>query len=463
MAWTAVLFSAIMVALALPNDLSASGFSLIGAVALVPLLLAVYGAKSWRTAARMGALFGAVSTAAANYWLAFFGEFSVWTIGGTVLGYTGYNAILFGYLFHLSRNPRFRTLRIAVLWTGYEYLKSVGFLGYPWGLIAYPATNLLPLAQLAELTGVWGLSFLMAFANTSIAELVFSVGAFDAVGVATPAHDRRSVVQPAVAAVLLFLVAAGFGQYRLTHRVEPQGRISVLLVQQNVNSWTPGRFPEALSQAQNLTREGIKKSGRPDLIIWSETALRRPYVNLDEYYRVNPPGDSFLEFLRETGAPLVTGTPLWVSPDTNDLMNGAVLIFPDGSVGGRYGKQQLVPFAESIPYYENEAVKAFFRNVIGIYGSWVAGEASTVMEVPSAGIVIGTPICFEDAFGWVSRSMVKNGAQVLINLTNNSWSRRASAQTQHYIAARLRAIEVRTPLVRGTNSGLTAVVKGPAG
>jgi apolipoprotein N-acyltransferase len=71
---------------------------------------------------------------------------------------------------------------------------------------------------------------------------------------------------------------------------------------------------------------------------------------------------------------------------------------------------------------------------------------------------IGTPICFEDAFGWVTRDMVANGAEILVNLTNNSWSRQNSAQTQHYAAARLRTVELRTTLVRGTNSGLSGVV-----
>jgi apolipoprotein N-acyltransferase len=138
------------------------------------------------------------------------------------------------------------------------------------------------------------------------------------------------------------------------------------------------------------------------------------------------------------------------------------VIDPRGELLGAYGKQQLVPFAESIPFWSVPAVQEFFRTVIGIYGTWVPGAATTVLSLDAAStgrpVLIGMPICFEDGFGWVPREMVRGGAEILVNLTNNSWSRQYSAQTQHFVAARLRTIELRTTLVRGTNSGLSGVI-----
>ncbi|MFW5826453.1 MAG: hypothetical protein ACOCU4_00080, partial [Alkalispirochaeta sp.] len=197
-----VLASAVLLPVALPNEFLPWGATLPGLVALVPAFLAVYRTPSRKTASRLGLVFGVVSTAIGNYWLAFFGEFSIWTIGGAVVGYAGYNYILFGFLHFLAHTDRLarrdrldrhgrldhrphppvsylrvgqwtmRPLVIAVAWTGYEYLKSVGFLGYPWGLIAYPiAKGNLP-AQIAEIAGIWGLSFLGAYMNAAIAEAV---------------------------------------------------------------------------------------------------------------------------------------------------------------------------------------------------------------------------------------------------------------------------------------------------
>lgn len=474
-------FSALLLPLALPNELFSLGMLLPGLVALVPVFLVVYRSDTWRQAARLGALFGAISTAVANYWLAFFGDFSVWTIGGAVLGYTGYNYILFGYLHYLVHGSGafrwraqrratignvFRPLRIAVAWTAYEYLKSVGFLGYPWGLVAYPLATWLPLAQGAELAGVWGLSFLAAWINSAIAEAVFVREN------PTGGAPRWAVHNHLIAVGLVCLVTVGFGFLRL-HQLDPERNppersFQALLVQQNVDSWEPGRFSDALARAQLLTLTALQDhanaGGCPvDFVVWSETSLRRSYHGPDDFYRTVPAELPFVYFLDVLGMPLITGAPMPAGTEGLDFSNSAIVIDADGTVAGIYAKQQLVPFAESIPFWEFEVVREFFRGIVGVYGTWMPGRESTV--VPLTGVVrngeplrIGLPICFEDGFGWVPREMVNNGAELLVNLTNNSWSRQDSAQTQHYVAARVRSIELRTTLVRGTNSGLSGVV-----
>lgn len=496
------LFSAVLLPLALPNELFPWGIALPGLVALVPVLIAVYRAPTLRAATRLGALFGIVSTAIGNYWLAFFGEFSVWTIGGAMVGYALYNYILFGYLYYFIHIPRdkdtthppdhwYRPLRVALLWTAYEYLKSVGFLGYPWGLVAYPLAVWLPVAQGAELTGVWGLSFLAAWVNGAIAELIHRRdritsphdGTTSGVCTVTGAgSESRTGVFPRVfpgavlhlaAAGLVILVVAGFGLLRLQQfQPDPDRKsLRVLLVQQNIDSWQPGRFSAALERAQQLTIDTLaehERSGQPavDFVLWSETSLRRPYLRNDGFFHTTPEAMPFTTFLAYIGRPLVTGAPMPVDEKGLDYTNSALVIAPDGRLLGEYAKQQLVPFAESIPFWELSAVQSFFRDAVGVFGTWRPGMESTVVEIPLDGendagieaIPVGLPICFEDGFGWVPREMVRNGARVLVNLTNNSWSRQDSAQTQHYVAARLRSIELRTPLVRGTNSGLSGVV-----
>ena len=467
-----------LLALALPNDFVPFGMAPLGTVALVPVLYLVYRCNSSKEAARMGALFGALSTALGNYWLAFFGEFSVWTLGGAVLGYTGYNYMLFAFLHHAVRNIRDlrRPVIIATVWAGYEYLKSVGFLGYPWGLIAYPLAAGPALAQFAELTGVWGLSWLGAFTNAAVAHLLdHRVPAPTAVQLDTPWYTqssagsivlrspdcsccgRTTALNALKAAAALTAAVALFGTIRLTQPVPTVARVPMVLVQQNVDSWRPGAFVEALAQAIDLSRRGLTEAPG-SLLVWSETALRRPYIEEDDYYATRPPDYPLRSFLADQNAILLAGAPMFVSEHRDDMTNSAVLIGPDGKLRGNYGKQQLVPFAEQIPGWNLPAVQRFFRNVIGLYGTWVPGNGPQSFEVPEFGIRVAAPICFEDAFGDVVRRLVETDADVLINLTNNSWSRRNSAQIQHLVAARLRTIENRRVLVRGTNSGLTGVI-----
>ena len=130
-----------------------------------------------------GALFGAVSSVASNFWLLFFQSFSVWTLGGVTLAYVAYLSVLAPLLRFIAGAPgsgprrtppamprAYRPIAVAVMWTLYEYLKSSGYLGYPWGLIAYPVHALTPLVQFVDITGVWGLSLLMALVNAVAAE-----------------------------------------------------------------------------------------------------------------------------------------------------------------------------------------------------------------------------------------------------------------------------------------------------
>ncbi|SIQ84810.1 Apolipoprotein N-acyltransferase [Alkalispirochaeta americana] len=491
------LFSAALLTLALPNELFVWGSPFLGLVALIPVFLALYRSSSRNKAALLGVVFGAASTAGANYWLAFFGEFSIWTLGGAMAGYAGYNYLLFTFLFDAihrgSPRPRsipgeralagegllpgeswHRPLHLALLWTGYEFLKSVGFLGYPWGLIAYPLSLWTGLAQSAELVGPWGLSFLAAWINAIGAELLLqyrSEGVL--VALAKRLRARPFLTRPldhhVVAAGALVLVLGGFGHYRLaTLGPDDHHRsVHILLVQQNIDSWQPGLFSEALLQAQDLTLEALQEHQQTspeavDFVLWSETALRRPYRQDDSFYEEVPDQLPFREFLRRLDIPLLTGAPAAAGEgqEPEDYHNSAILISPEGTLLASYGKQQLVPFAESIPFWHVPAVQRFFRTVVGLYGTWVPGGSSAPVKIPAGDTILlaGLPICFEDAFGWVPREMVLEGAEILINLTNNSWSRQDSAQTQHYLAARLRTIELRRPLVRGTNSGLTAVI-----
>ena len=154
-----------------PDESFFWGNAVLGFVCIAPIFYAVSRAPTFGFASILGLIFGVFSTVLANYWLMFFQGYTIWTMGGTVLGYMGYNALLFPFLRGVSRlSIRYRPFLLAVAWCVYEYFKSIGFLGYPWGLVAYPAGAFLPLIQFVDVTGVWGLSFLMALINSLAAE-----------------------------------------------------------------------------------------------------------------------------------------------------------------------------------------------------------------------------------------------------------------------------------------------------
>jgi apolipoprotein N-acyltransferase len=424
----------------------------------------------------VGAVYGLVYGFASNYWLMFFGEFSVWTIGGVTLGYTIYHSVLAPVLGTHRWLPGWaRPLALALFFAGYDYLRSIGFLGYPWGLMGYPAASVTVLIQHADLTGVWLLGFVVVLGNAVIAEIV------DRRRWGVERGHRRAIIAGGGAFLVLSFLIVLYGTLSLRQERPIAATARMILVQQNSDSWARGNELPALLQAQRLTLRAVEEAtagtqapapgeapgqaagdGSPpvDLVVWSETSLRRLYTENRGFYRENPPELPFLSFLRELPAPLLTGAPVLVDASERQVGNGALLLNQQGEVMQYYAKRQLVPFAERIPFWNVPFVQRFFRTVVGLGGVWTPGEEYRLfeLEAPDGALRYATPICFEDAFSYVCRDMVREGADFLVNLTNNSWSRTDSAQVQHYVAAKFRSVENRITLVRSTNSGLTTVV-----
>lgn len=449
-ALTYTVLSAILFPLALPNELFPLGSALLGTVALVPLYLAFCRTTHTRTAVRLGIVFGALSTIIGNYWLVFYEDYSLWTIGGTTLGYVGYNLVLAGFLWVTTRaHESYRPILFALAWTAYEYFKSIGFLGYPWGLAGYPFSSVLVISQLSAITGVWGISFLAVYANTALAE-VLTARSFHA-----PAYRHLAMV------ALLVVASTVYGSIQMRSLPPTNESLQLVLVQQNADAWNTDNVARPLRISQEETKAALARSDAPDLVVWSETALRYLFPQGWSWYERNPPEEPFVEFLAGLPVPLLTGAP-YQNPDDETAIHNATLLFSEeAEILQWYGKQHLVPFAEAIPFFEHEAVRRFFREAVGLTGTWAPGPSARLFTVESDSgrpVSIATPICFEDGFAYVNRYFVRAGADVLLNLTNNSWSRTNSAQTQHFVAARYRAIESNRGLVRSTNSGYTAVI-----
>ncbi|MBN2811391.1 MAG: apolipoprotein N-acyltransferase [Spirochaetales bacterium] len=452
--------SAGLLVLSIPNELMPLGSFSIGLIALAPLYLALLGNKGKSRAGLMGGLLMLLVHLGSSFWLAYFKEFAIFTLGASALGcfLIGVPA---GFVFRSSikiRRP-LRPFLFAAAWTVWEWGKSIGFLAYPWGTVSMSAHRALIPAQIAEITGTWGISYLMALFSAVFAECVFSVASGS---IRNDLKRSAPLFKTLAFSAFLWGAALCFGSYRLVAPRSPSGTLAVTLVQQNADSWADGGAKKAMETSQRLTGESIAAAGKkPDLIVWSESTLPFPFAEYRNRFKRFPESYPFLDFLKDTDVPLLVGAPVVVDEENWGLSNSAVLISPEGVVTDWHAKVQLVPFAEYMPFTEYEWVRNFFDALVGFSRGWVPGTKikSLVLHTENAGTVrFAAPICFEDAFSSLVADFHNTGSNLLINMTNDSWSKTDSAEYQHHAAALFRAIELRTTLIRSTNAGYSTVI-----
>ena len=479
------MLSSALLALSLPNELFSWGNPALGLVALAPLFVALAHTESYREAYVAGAVFGGLAHGLSSYWLWFFKDFRFWTLGSTVLAYMFIYGFVAVYLRGaIKRGGLARPFVFALAWVVYEWGKSSGFMGYPWGLLAYSWNTVLPATQIAESTGVYGLSFALALVSATVGDILCPppvalpspadkgaertpVGRlrFALPGRPAGADSRFLAVGQLVVAVVLLAAVYSYGLVALDRPRVERGSVKAVMVQQNVDSWS-GAEADGLAVSIALARKAIAEAGRsPDVVLFSETTLRRPWNGFQRFFAKTPRGDPLAKFIADSGAYLFTGAPEILDYETYEATNSVILIDPDGKQVGSYAKMHPVPFAEAIPFWEYDAFRSFIQDVVGLESGWVMGSERVVFDLPTkdAGVVrFSAPICFEDAFAYLCREFARDGAELLVNLTNDAWSKTESAEIQHFVAARFRAIELRRTLVRSTNGGVSAVV-GPDG
>jgi len=451
-----VTLSALLFALALPNELYNWGNPLLGYIALIPFFYTLYTSEKLSGTLVKSAYFGLLSTSLIYFWLLYFQDFSLWTLSGVVFVHIIFFILLGPILAAAGKYPRYiRPFITAGIWVIYEYLKSIGYLALPWGLMAHTSGTFLPIIQISDITGQWGVSFLIVLVNTVLLEFLMVQP--------IPFKLPRFLIRISLFTSLLIFSSLLYGIFSLHTKIPVIGKINAILVQQNADSWISGNEMESIRTGQILTRNTLKKAEKkPDIIIWSENAFRYPYTEGSLRYRHDPVNDPFDRFLKEVNIPILVGSPYILNPKTYAALNAVMLIAPGGKILQYYGKTHPVPFAENIPFWHVPFIRSFFKNVLGITSEgWTAGTPNiifTVKDKNGKNIRFGAPICFEDSFPDIAINFFKAGADLLINLSNDSWSKTISGETQHYIAAKFRAVENRRTLIRSTNAGVTAVI-----
>jgi apolipoprotein N-acyltransferase len=295
-----------------------------------------------------------------------------------------------------------------------------------------------PLSRIATVTGTYGLSFEIMLVNA-----VFAVAFLGP-------RRRRTLI---LAASIAFCAVLETG--RLFEPPSPPMDGTARLVQQNIalnQTWNPQNFQATLASLETLSvpQPGELMTGEPlpDLVVWPESPA--PFFENDPRVR-----HTLSSIAQQTHAFVLAGTLGVVRGDASELYNSAQLVAPDGAWIARYDKIHLVPFGEYVP------LKSFFallhmRKLVQEVGNFVPGTERVVLPVHS--YKLGTFICYESTYPDEVREFVANGAQLLVNISNDGWFGDSPAPFQHLRMARMRAIENQRWLLRSTNTGITASI-----
>jgi len=437
----AAVASGLLLALAFPRP----GLALLAWVALVPLLL-VATRRPFRCGFAAGLAFYAVLLYWLNVVMTSFGHLHPLLSGVAWLLLSAYLALFWGATFWLCRRFRERLsvpllVSVPLVWTALDYLREFLLTGFPWGALGYSQIEHLWLVQSADLFGVYGLTALLVFSNMAIAETL------------KRRRAGRWPVRPLLVMAVLFLFNAGYGIWRLDGSPDRRPEsLAVTLAQGNIDQsvkWDPAWQQETVRRYLKLSREGVEAGGR--LIVWPESATPFYFQEGKELSRL------VVDFTRENATPLLFGSPAYRAAGSSYvLLNSAYLLSAEGRVQGRSDKVHLVPFGEYVP------LKRFLpfinKLVVGI-GDFSPG---TLTPLELDGHSIGVLVCYEGIFPELSRTLVDQGADVLVNITNDAWYGRTSAPYQHLAMARMRAIENRVWLARAANTGVSALI-APSG
>jgi len=422
---------------------------LLSCVALVPLfvvLLQTARTWTWRRVFLLGYFFAAVWHIGSLWWV---GYVSIAGMFALTLFIALLLAAALTVCWWLVQRGVPALAAAPCCWLVFEATVTYLFTGFPWLLLGNAWRPWLTLAQVAELTGVYGLSALIVLLNVAVTEGVVA---------AVYRGAWRPAARHVIGVAVLVGVAWCFGAVRLAQLSSqpPQRSWRIAAIQANIPSLVKHdttKDDEILRRHVILTMRAVRAC-RPDAVIWPETAIPGYLAERRLSFVV------ITNLMAAIRIPLLTGLPSYrdeFQPYFRRYFNCAGVIEPNGELGPTYAKKHLVMFGEYVPF---ERYLPFLSLVTPIEGSYTPGTHTTILVVSNghAATLVGPLICFEDAFGYLARAMARAGAQVLVNFTNDGWFRNSPEAYQHASLAGFRAIETRRPLVRVTNAGVTIVV-----
>jgi len=337
---------------------------------------------------------------------------------------------------------------LAAAWATQEWLRGWVFSGWGWNGLGVALHANWPLIQIAEFTGVAGLSFMVAFANviavTTVRRLILEARTH-----AMRPHFDLTLTMAAIVGVLAF----GLGAAKISPSTKP---FRIAAVQSNVpqkQKFDPQFTRRIFDQFQRLSEIALRSNPPPDLLIWPESSMPGPVLEDRESYQF------VMNLAASTESDLLLGT---IDEEEGHAYNAALLVSDGGEQVQFYRKLHLVPFGEYVPGRHRVPLLA---RIVGdqVPGDFDAGKDYTVFSLTNSDVQIAPLICFEDTIGELVRKFVlptdtNPGANLVVDITNDGWFLHSAGSHQHLANAIFRCIETRRPMVRAANTGVTCFV-----
>jgi apolipoprotein N-acyltransferase len=425
-------------------------------MALAPLVVFLEREPSRRRRWLLAFAFGWAFGTAGLYWLA-----HVLLIAPPLVGlYFGLVGWGFALAYRALRAVGFPVMfATAAGWTAMEWSREWLFTGLPYIFVGHASAVLPSVAQIADLAGVPGVTFVLALGSGAVASVWLDP------------HRRRWWLPPAVACAAT--VAAGIYGVIRRSALNVEEVLDVAVVQPNIAQEAKWELDpqQVFTEHRRWTDQILRAPKPPDMIVWPEVSFTWPIVAQDgrwSPYAAEKTSEEraheAIMYMRTAGAPILFGATVVEFGDRNGRASerriheyvSALLVGPAG-IAGRYDKERLVPFGEYVP------LSSFFPRSVDWIRRWTgfalvfsAGTPRPPVEV--AGRRLGMLVCFEALFPSLARARVQHGADVLVNLSNEAWFRESAEMEQMLASCMFRAIETRRGMVRCTNTGISAIL-----
>lgn len=427
------------------------GHPAVAFIALVPLLVALSGwngrARVPGTSARrgffLGLLAGFIHYAGTVYWtgatVSTFGGLPVFVaviVAALLALYMATYVAVFGAVVAtFTRRFGLGGLWLApAAWVSLEYLRGILIGGFPWIPLGNTMVTLLPIAQLASVVGVYGLTIFVALLNTG-----FTVAAI--------AAGRQRMITAASTIAVIAGVSIWGGMRLSADELTPGTPIKVGLIQGNIaqnDKWNPARATMILDRYLKLSEQAVTNGAQ--FVIWPEAST--PF-----YFEEDISGGQVRGLARTLGVPVLLGSDELEDGPPQKYYNSAFMLDTHGTTAAIYRKIHLVPFGEYVPF---QNLLFFVGPLVEAVSAFSAGTRVTML--PVEGHMVSTAICYEVTYPQLAREAVREGSEMLTTITNDAWYGESSAAFQHFEMATMRAIEQGRYLVRSANTGISGII-----
>jgi len=356
--------------------------------------------------------------------------------------------------------PRYGIFFAPCFWVALELFRTHLLSGLPWCLLGYSQYQELELIQVADHTGVYGISFLIVLVNLSLSELLLWIMPFF-----RGFHPAKLPWELLTTAAVCMVLSWVYSSAVLSDRdlKQPKPSIIVGVVQPNIDQavkWDASFRDETMRRLDRLTAQ---LGANTDLVVWPEAAT--PFIlEREKEYQLQ-----LIDWAQRAQAPILLGSPaLRFYPDRRPyLLNSAYLLGRDGTLLGRYDKHHLVPFGEYIPL--KSSLLFFLDKLVEGIGDFEAGPGPTTLSftpkswskdspLGARSVKFGVAICYEVIFPDLVRQFAANGAEFLVTITNDGWFGPSSAPAQHFAMVVFRSVENHLAFARSANTGISGFV-----